>query len=155
MIEIPSPKDRLIVCGDFEAYTPEELFDHWVIPQLVVRWWPQEARIEPRLGGRYDFVWPDMGWLLAGEYTAFERGVHLGFTWSWNHEPPEDQPLQVDLYFQALVEGATRLAIYQGPYGDSEKEREARQGNLEGWIHFGRRLRRWALGVGRWDRNLP
>ncbi len=139
MIQVPCSPSRLIVVGDFEFFTPEDIFDHWVNPELLVMWWPTVARAEPRVGGTYKFSWPDMGWILEGSFTAFERGEHLGFTWCWSHEPTTKQPLQVDIYFQPLAEGA-RMSVLQGSYEDSEEDQQARQANLEGWIHFGMRL---------------
>lgn len=135
MKEIPSPSDRAIVCGDFTAFSPEELFDYWTVPELVVTWWPKVAAVDPQVGGEYRFSWKD--YYLFGKYTAFDRGRHLGFTWAWSHQPTDlGDPLQVDLYFMPLEEG-TRLAIYHGPFTSGEADLAARQGIVEGWIHFG------------------
>jgi uncharacterized protein YndB with AHSA1/START domain len=135
MKEIPCPKDRLVVCGDFGGFPPEDLFRFWTDPELVVRWWPKVATIDPRVGGSYQFSWKET--TLYGEYTAFEPGQHLGFTWCWSNLPTDqEEPHQVDLYFMPLDDG-TRLSIFQGPFGDTPEDQEARQGVLEGWIHFG------------------
>lgn len=137
MREIPSSPDQLIVSGDFPGFTPEELFAHWVEPELLGRWWPQMAQVEPGVGGEFRFSWQDTA--LYGTYTAFEVGVHLGFTWAWTSNPNDCQPLQVDIWFME-VDGGTRMAVYHGPYCDAEDDRTARDGHREGWIHFGMRL---------------
>ena len=135
MIEVPSGSEQIVVVGDFKLFSPAELFDYFVQPDLLKYWWPEQASTDPRVGGKYRLTWPDMNWILEGEYTAFEPGKHLGFTWSWNHEP-DILPKQVDIYFSELAD-STRIGIFHGPFeGDSSD----RQGVVEGWIHFGMRL---------------
>jgi len=145
MKEIPSAPEILVVYGDFHGFTPEELFDHWVTPDLLTQWWPSAAEIDPREGGTYAFSWPEQEWHLRGTFGAFERGKHLRFSWTWDHEPSVEQPLWVDLYFMPIDNG-TRLSIVHGRYTTSEGDQGARQGNLEGWIHFGMRLAGLRLG---------
>jgi uncharacterized protein YndB with AHSA1/START domain len=137
MIEVPSLPEQVVVVGEFPFYKPEELFAYWVTPELLKEWWPPEAEVDPRLGGKYRFSWPSMNWHLSGEYTTFEQGKELGFTWSWNHDPSSFEPLQVTVFFMETADG-TRMSIFHGPFAGSDAE--ARQGILEGWIHFGMRL---------------
>jgi uncharacterized protein YndB with AHSA1/START domain len=127
------------VTGEFGGFTPAELFDYWVKPELLVQWWPREATVEGRVGGQYVFSWPQQDWHLRGEYTAFDPGKHLGFTWSWDHDRNKFNPTQVDLNFEA-TEGGTRLTVEHGPWDASEEAQGERQGIIEGWIHFGMRL---------------
>lgn len=139
MKQIPSSADILVVYGDFHGFSPDELFDYWVKPELITQWWPKVVEIDPREGGIYRFSWPEQGWFLQGSYTAFVPGKQLKFTWTWNQEPGVYEPLWVDIHFMPIDHG-TRMAIYHGPYTDSESDQGARQGNLEGWIHFCSRL---------------
>ncbi len=139
MKEIPSSPDILVVYGDFINFTPEDLFDYWVKPELVTLWWPKVAEIDPRVGGIYRFSWPEQDWNLFGTFGSFEFGKHLQFTWTWTHSAVTDLPLTVDLYFMP-IENGTRLSIFQGPYTNSSVDQGARQGNIEGWVHFGMRL---------------
>lgn len=133
MIEVPSDPSQLILVGEFPFYSPRDLFDSFTIPDLVVAWWPTVAVIEPGVGGRYEFVWPDQQWTLLGTYTAFEPGAHLGFTWRWNHGREEARPLQVDIFYIETEDGS-RMSIHHGPFvGEDLKERD---GIREGWIHF-------------------
>ena len=134
MIEVPSDPELLVLVGEFPFYSPEDLFDAFTDPQRVVEWWPKEAIVEPVLGGRFVFRWPDQDWTLKGAYTAFIRGKHLGFTWKWNHGPEDSSPLQVDVYFAPLEEGA-RMSIFHGRFVD--RDAPDRDGIREGWIHFG------------------
>ena len=136
MIEVPSANNQIVCVGRFELFSGAELFDHFVQPELLKYWWPEQAVTDPQVGGKYNFTWPDMNWELHGEYTAFEPAKHLGFTWNWSHEP-QFQPLQVDIYFSDIVEGC-RLGLFHGPF--IEQDAAQRQGVVEGWIHFGMRL---------------
>jgi uncharacterized protein YndB with AHSA1/START domain len=134
-----SPNDHtVVVAGQFESFTPEELFAHFTDPELVVKWWPREAQIDPKVGGRYKFSWPEKNWVLEGTYTAFDPGRNLGFTWAWNFDV-DTKPLQVDIRFEPAEKGA-KMTVTHGPWEDAEASQIERQGIREGWIHFGMRL---------------
>jgi uncharacterized protein YndB with AHSA1/START domain len=139
MKQIPSPTDVMVVYGDFHGFTPEELFDYWVVPELVTQWWSNVAESDAREGGSYCFSWPEQGWRLRGTYDAFERGKRLKFGWNWDHEPDVHQHMRVDVHFMP-IENGTRIGIYHSSYSESEADQGERQGHLEGWIHFGSRL---------------
>jgi uncharacterized protein YndB with AHSA1/START domain len=145
MRQIPSAKELLVVSGDFEAFSPQELFDLWTIPEQLQKWWPELATIDANPGGQYRLEWPAMSWVMQGEIDAVAPGEHIGFTWNWNHEP-DKRERRVDVYFQPLDAGS-RLAIYHGPFGTDDNEQADRQGILEGWIHFGMRLAGLAVGA--------
>ncbi len=134
----PGP-ETIQVEGDFFGFTPQELFDHWVKPELLVEWWPREATVDPHLGGHYTFSWPEQGWELHGTYFDFEPGKALGFTWLWNFDKDRTEPLRVELRFSP-IEGGTHLSVTHGPWGPSPESQTERQGVIEGWIHFGMRL---------------
>lgn len=133
-----SPNSSIIrVEGDFSGFTPQELFDYFVQPELLVKWWPREARLEPRVGGAYDFRWPEQKWQLTGKYTVFEPGQRLGFTWKWTHEPDTKEVLAE---FSPSPEGGAHLVITHSSWTQEQEAQEDRQGVVEGWIHFGMRL---------------
>jgi uncharacterized protein YndB with AHSA1/START domain len=138
--DVSPSKDQIRVVGDFAAFSPSELFDFFVKPDLVVQWWPREAIVDPRLGGTYEFSWPQQEWHLHGEYTSFEPGKELGFTWSWDHDRTKYEPQQVDITFSPMEDGGSQMTIVHGPWMDTESEQTDRQGVVEGWIHFGMRL---------------
>lgn len=140
MKQIPSAPELAVVTGDFDQYSPAEVFDLFTDPDRLVEWWPAEASVDLRLGGAFRFSWPQNDWHLRGEYTAVDPGRHLGFTWSWDHEPSHFPAKQVDIWFEPVHQGGTRVAIYHGPFDFSESDQQARQGIVEGWIHFGMRL---------------
>jgi len=132
---LPRPGERLIFEAEYSGVTPAELFRHWIEPELLVRWWPHQADVEPREGGEYHFRWP--GCLhLRGRYTAFAPGRHLRFSWRWEHEP--HLPVRfVDVTFQPIPRG-TRQTLIHSDYG--REDSAERQEHLEGWISFLGRL---------------
>jgi len=95
---VQTPVDRLEVTAEFLNIRPTELFDFWIRPDLLKRWWPPEVEIESHLGGHYHFSWPKQGWHLRGMFTEFEEGKRLGFTWRWDHEPNDET--RVEIFFE-------------------------------------------------------
>jgi uncharacterized protein YndB with AHSA1/START domain len=146
MRQIPSAPEIAVVSGDFEQFTPEELYDYFTSPGLLTRWWPTDAEVDRQVGGEYHFAWPANDWHLRGKYTALDPSSHIGFTWSWDHEPSHITPKLVDIWFMPMYEHGSRLAIYHGPFDTSESDQSARQGIVEGWIHFGMALAGMRVG---------
>lgn len=138
--QIPSDTTTLIIRGDFANVAPEALFEHWVKPELLQRWWPQQVQLDPQVGGAYHFIWPQQGWHLRGHYTAFEPGRRLAFTWKWDHDPAELPAREVAVTFDPLP-GGTRLTLTHSPYDGSPADQEDRAGHLEGWTYFLPRLK--------------
>ncbi len=132
---VPSSLDTLIVVADFPGVSPDLLFAYWTQDELLCRWWPSQAELDPRVGGSYHLAWPAHGWHLRGEYTTVEPGRRLGFTWQWDHEPAV-APARVEITLERLADGDARLTLTHGPYADTEPDRERRAGHLEGWQHF-------------------
>jgi uncharacterized protein YndB with AHSA1/START domain len=89
MVQIPSSHEVAIVSGDFRGFSANALYDHFVDPQLLTAWWPDEALLDPRVAGELVLRWPDMDWTIRGVFTSLERGRHVGFTWNWDHEPSQ------------------------------------------------------------------
>jgi uncharacterized protein YndB with AHSA1/START domain len=134
----PSGPERLIVAGPFLALSPSDMFRAWTEPEVITRWWPQEAELDLREGGSYHFSWPSMSWHLRGKYQTVQPNSRLTFTWSWDHEDSPDRT--VDIRFDSLPNGGTMLTLEQGTYTESEADREEREGHIAGWLHFLGRL---------------
>jgi uncharacterized protein YndB with AHSA1/START domain len=152
MHEIPTANHILVLQGDFEAFTPQELYDYFLTPSLVTQWWPDEAQISPCVGGKYCFTWPSMGWTLQGEYKEIEPGERISFSWKWNHDPVDYPTLEVALDFAPAINGGALLTITQGQYDESTAQQEDRAGHREGWIHFCMKLA--GLREGKQDTEL-
>lgn len=150
--QAPSSEDKLIIQGDFAEFPPDLLFAFWTRPDLLRQWWPQEAQVEPRVGGTYSFTWPEQGRRLHGSYTVFDPGVALEFTWKWDSQPPSQPSLSVHLEFSPLSDG-TRLTLVQGPYADTPEDHQERASHLEGWTYFLQKLQSLAPADD-WTRRL-
>ncbi len=133
--ELPSASDILILSADLGSLTPEEAFAYWTDPALLTRWWPEAATVEPHIGGSYHLRWLSHNSIMRGTITQFSQGMMLGFTWRWDHEPEEKEPLDVLVQFDR-IDDHTRLTITHGPYADTESAREEREGHAEGWEFF-------------------
>ena len=130
---LPSDDDEIVIEAVFDEFDAAELFDHFTTPDLVTRWWPEEAVIDPRFSGTYLFKWLSKGWTLSGQYKEFERGSTLSFTWKWEHE---DLPARtVELEFSDRNGGGSSLRLTHRPYGDSPREKQLRAGDTDAWKH--------------------
>ena len=103
--QLQSPQTTLVVKAHLPHLTPELQFDYWTKPELLSKWWPEEAEIEPNVGGNYHLFWKrNDKWAMRGTITAFEPGEKFGFTWHWDHESPKKQPLDVMVTFAPTAE---------------------------------------------------
>jgi uncharacterized protein YndB with AHSA1/START domain len=133
--QVETGSDLMKVTANFPQFTPSALFRYWVEPDLLTKWWCQQAEIAPKLGGSYHLSWNSMNWHLRGRYTAFEPGQWLAFTWKWDHEP--DLPTrEVDVLFDSAPDGGTILTVTHGRYTDSAVDQADRQSHFDGWMHF-------------------
>jgi len=134
-------RTRLALVGDFEGASPKEMFALWTTPEGITSFWPPEAEIDARVGGRFHMIWRQANWFLRGEVTKCEPGAELAFTWKWDHTP-NAPVLTVSLRFEALAGGrGTRIHLAQAPYTDSARDQGERDGHLQGWQSVGARLR--------------
>ena len=132
--QLPSARETLVLTCTYPSTPPSALFPYWTQPGLLCQWWPKVAEIEPVMGGRYHLAWPGANWHLRGQYTSFDIGKQLVFTWVWDHEP--DDMTTVAVAFLPLPIGGTQLMLTQGPYASSEAGQTRRQGHIDGWRHF-------------------
>ena len=83
---VETARDRITIVADFPHLSPAILFDYWTRTDLLKKWWPPTAELQPEVGGTFHFSWPRQDWHLRGQFTMFDRGKRLGFTWKWDHE---------------------------------------------------------------------
>jgi len=140
MDDVSISKDKLVLQGMFEDFTPSELFAMWVVPDFLMRWWPEVAEVRSGLGGHYKFSWPGHNWVLEGDYVKWEPGERLTFTWKWNFDPADLPEMEVDVAFAPYGEHGSMLTITHSPYGDSAADETAKAEHREGWMHFCMRL---------------
>jgi uncharacterized protein YndB with AHSA1/START domain len=136
--QIPTPNDKVVIEATYPGVTPEELFRYLVEPQLLTQWWPPQAETDPQMGGAYHLKWLEMDWDLRGHYNLYEPPHRLGFTWQWDHEPEiPTRHVSIDI---DPHNGGAKLTVTHGFYNDSPRDREERQGHIDGWTHFLGRL---------------
>ncbi len=91
-------------------------------------WLCDTALVEARPGGRV-YLWWNVGYYAAGQFTALEEGTRVAFNWQGQGEPGATQ---VDVRL-AAVEGGTALTLVHGGLGDGEAWERARAEFARGW----------------------
>jgi uncharacterized protein YndB with AHSA1/START domain len=113
---------------------PERVFDHFVVPELLVRWMGDWARLEAREGGL--FAVDINGVVIRGSYVRVERPRLIEIAWGEagnDAMPPGATRLIVRL---TAVDGGTLLELeHHGLVPDEATKHAA------GWPHFLDRLR--------------
>lgn len=113
--------------------TPEEVFEHFVKPELLVRWMGDVARLDVRPGGVFSV---DInGVLIRGEYVRIERPRLLEVSWG-------------EMGSASMPPGATRLVVTFTAQGASTLVELVHTGltiaeaqkHAIGWPHFLERL---------------
>ena len=117
---------------------PDEVYAHFVDPELLVRWWPSEAETDAQEGGEYRMFWEGPNVTLRGQYRKTVPGKQLAFTWKWDHE--NLPPRLVDVIFKASPRGCVVSVTH-----DAGSDEEASD-YTNGWIHFLGRLQKSVSG---------
>jgi uncharacterized protein YndB with AHSA1/START domain len=82
------------------AAPPARVFDAWVHPEVLRRWWAASpnwrspsAEVDARAGGCYRLSMEDAEsghvHTVVGEYLEVERPHRLVYSWTWEGEPVE------------------------------------------------------------------
>lgn len=131
---------------------PERVFDHFVQPELLVRWMGDYAKLEATEGGV--FAVDINGVIIRGNFVRVDRPRLLEITWG---EAGNDE----------MPPGATRLIVRFTARGrgtlveleHSGLTAQQRSKHAVGWAHFLDRLRVLASGgdpgADPWARNPP
>ena len=77
------------------------IFEYLDDPKKVVLWFPDQAVMEPQLGGKYHYRFRDSEGVWSGVVTEFIRGNTFGLTWS----PPEAE-YETNLRYKLFPQGA-------------------------------------------------
>lgn len=111
--------------------TPEEVFPLLVEPESLVRWWPDVAELEPRLGGRVRMAFRGGESVVTGTVTRFDPPSALGFTWVRAETPLVTT--KVDFTVVPLAGGRCRVEVVHSGWEDAP---ELRPMHDAGWAHF-------------------
>lgn len=117
------------------AAPPERVFALFTDPAELVRWWPDAARLEPRLGGRIELEFEGRG-DVSGEITRYEPPYGLGFTWVRGIAP--DVVTHVDVSLSAAGDGGCRVELVHSGWENVPDElvEEWRALHRAGWGFF-------------------
>lgn len=99
----------VVVSFDFDA-DPEAVFDGLIRPEQLDQWIAHQAKVEPKVGGSFDY-----GWGPGGPYkvTEFEPGKKVSYVW----EGYEDIfPETVTTWTLEGSGGRTRLTLVQSGF---------------------------------------
>ena len=80
------------------------IFGYLTDAKKVVLWFPDQAVMEPQLGGKYHYRFRDSEGVWSGVVTAFIRGNTFGLTW----RPPEEE-YETNLRYKLFPQGADTL----------------------------------------------
>ena len=100
--------------------TPQELFEFWTKPELLIRWlspYPGtvdcEAQVDARVGGRIRLLMRSAGrdCEIVGQYVKFEPPFRLAFT--WQGAPTDGQQTLVTVEFIPKPDGTELLLVHE------------------------------------------
>jgi uncharacterized protein YndB with AHSA1/START domain len=131
--------ERFVLKARFPHFTPELLFNYWIKPELLHKWWSGDIQVIARLGGGFCLPWLETHQSVMGTYTYFEHGKRLAFTWHWSHEwnPPRRS---IALGFRPSTKGGASLMLMAGLYDRSAESRKQRRDHMDCWAYFLTRL---------------
>ena len=121
MVSDPTAGDPLSLRVErFIKASPERVFDAWVVPELMAKWFgPSDdypfisAEADTRVGGRYRFELgsPDgEAHVCFGEYLVVDRPTKLSMTWAWESPGWADRSSLVTVEFVPEA-GGTRVVV--------------------------------------------
>jgi len=92
------------------------IFNYLSDAKKLVLWFPDQAIMEPQLGGKYHFRWTGTEGVWSGVVTEFIRGNTLGFTWQ-----PPNEPAVTNVRVKLSPEGAqTTVELTHSGFSSSE-----------------------------------
>ena len=127
---------RAIVIEHEVDAAPEVVWQTLTDPQEIGRWFPLEAEVDPRVGGRI--------WLSWGPGCEGEAPIHIWeparrFGWTENHGNDESgRPIEVavDFYIEAAGVGGTVVRLVQSGFSTSSDWDEMYDALVDGWTYF-------------------
>jgi uncharacterized protein YndB with AHSA1/START domain len=92
------------------------IFNYLSDSKKLTLWFPDQAIIEPQLGGKYHFRWTGAEGVWSGWVTEFIQGNTLGFTWQ-----PPDEPVATNVRIKLFPQGAeTTVELSHSGFPTSE-----------------------------------
>ena len=141
------PGELTLELGRVLAASPSAVFDAFVDPEQLSKWWGPEGftvpnlEYDPRVGAAYRIeMQPPEGdpFHLSGEFREVDRPSGLAYTFRWEPPDPDDVETLVEL---SLVErgDSTEVLLTQGTF----KTEARRELHRDGWTDTFDRLERF------------
>ena len=133
MMEAVHDVTPVVQAGDVDA-PPARIFELWTRPDELVRWWPDAAEVDQRVGGRIKLVFGPGD--VTGEVTRYEPPHAFGFTWVRSDKP--DVTTYVDVTITDLGDNQSRVEVTHTGWEAVPPEdlAEWRMVHSGGWQHF-------------------
>jgi uncharacterized protein YndB with AHSA1/START domain len=124
---------RTIRLQTFTHETPKRMFEWISKPDLLERWMPDNASIDPTKGGRYSMGWKG-GPTHTGSIVAYDPGKRIALTWEW---PGMENRLvtKLELAVKRTGRGSIFLLTHSG-FPKDERWVELCGGAIQGWTYF-------------------
>lgn len=130
--------------------TPEEVFRAISDPEQIVKWFAPYARVEPRVGGKYEISWdPEMKG--DGTITVWDPPKHFAqytersVAYNCEGKPVETgvtQKIAIDYYIESIGDGMTRLRLVQSGFGPEAAWDDEYEATKSGWAEFMQQLKK-------------
>jgi uncharacterized protein YndB with AHSA1/START domain len=116
----------------------EAVFDAWISPEVLRRWWPAGtnwetpvAEVDPRVGGRLRLVMrspegEEFGG--SGEYLEIDRPKRLVYSWTWDGHAGHQGTQLLEVEFSERDDGTTTVTLTNRGLPDEEAKRLDREG---------------------------
>jgi uncharacterized protein YndB with AHSA1/START domain len=116
----------------------EDVFDAWLSPEVLRRWWPAGAdwetpvaEVDARVGGRFRIVMrspegEEFGG--SGEYLEITPPRRLVYSWTWDGHAGHEGTQLVEVEFEQRDDGSTGVVLLNRDLPDEESERLHREG---------------------------
>src|SRR4051812_1927367 len=122
--------DRVLSISRVIKTSPEELFDAWIDPRLLLQWWGPEGTTIPdyvfdvRVGGGWKTTMMNAagdGQVCSGIYTILERPRRLAMTWGWlRPDGTRGHETVINVTFEK-VDGGTLMTLNQKTFQSPEQ----------------------------------
>ena len=128
----------VVVVSALLPATPESVFNAWIDPVQLSNWWgagPEFStgvvEVDPRPGGSYRLgmiASSGAEYIATGQYTEFEPGRKLSFSWRWEHSDESFPTTRIEVSFEAAEQGC-RVEIRHHSLPDAAQ----RNSHEDGW----------------------
>jgi uncharacterized protein YndB with AHSA1/START domain len=119
----------------------ERVFALLTEPESLVRWWPEAAEVEARLGGRVRMEFLGGESVVTGEVTRYDPPAALGLSWIRAETP--DVVTTIEFTITPLGTERSRVEVVHAGWEQAPAQRPMHDA---GWAHFLRSLAALAEG---------